>query len=201
MRILLPAENDSPVPGLVHRNPTLRTCLGLLPTPVEACGYEAVVAEALDRTARAIHEAWREETSRQIAAARAAGDEERARAHEAKATFKPWAQLSEEQKGASRSQADHIPFKLREAGLDPARATRAQWEALTPEMVEILARVEHARWAAYYWLNGWTPAGRRDDAAKTHPNLVAYEALDEPTREYDRAAVRNLAHFLPADGK
>jgi len=197
LRILLPAIAESPIPELVMRNPLLRPALGVLPTQGEACGYEAVIAESLDRTARSIHEHWLAETQRQIVEARASGNEALAQAHETKTTFRPWAQLNEEQKGASRSQADHIPFKLRAAELDPARASRRQWAALPTEQTEVLARVEHARWAAYCRMTGWVYGEERDDRAKQHPNLVDYDSLDEPTRDYDRVAVLNLAHYLP----
>jgi len=197
LRILLPAAAESPIPELVKRNPSLRSTLGVLPTPEEACGYEAVIAESLDATARKIHENWLQETRRQIVEARASGNEELAQAHEAKATFRPWSRLSEEQKGASRSQADHIAFKIRAAGLDPASADRSQWATLSTEQVEGLARVEHARWAAYCWMTGWVYGQERDDRVKHHPNLVDYDSLDEPTREYDRAAVLNLGQYLP----
>ena len=161
------------------------------------CGYTAIIGESLDRTARTIHENWLKETRSQIEAARGGGDEALACRHETKATFKVRGELSEEQKGASRSQADHIPFKIRAAGLDPETVTQADWARLSDAQVETLARMEHARWAAYYWMTGWTYAAERDDARKHHPSLVATDELDQPTKDYDRAAVRNLGGYLP----
>lgn len=197
VRVIVPAAEDSPMRAMVARYPGLAGRVGFLPLPKEICGYEAVIGESLDRTARTIHENWLQETAAQITAARASGDEARARRHETKATHRPWDDLSEEQKGASRSQADHIPFKIRAAGLDPATATAADWARLSAETVETLARMEHARWAAYYWMTGWTFAPARNDEAKQHPDLVDYDQLDEPTKDYDRAAVRNLGKFPP----
>lgn len=196
VRLLLPGAAESATRRLVETNAELRERIAFLPSPTSTCGYEAVVGESLDRTARAIHENWLAETRRQIEAARAAGDEALARRHEAKATFKVWGELSEEQKGASRSQADHIPFKLRAVGLNPATATAADWARLSAAEIETLARMEHARWAAYYWMTGWTLAPERDDARKQHPNLVGYNELDEATKDYDRAAVRNVGIYL-----
>lgn len=196
VRLLLPGSAESARRKLVEASPEMRARIGFLPSPENTCGYEAVIGEALDRTARAIHENWLAETRQQIATARAAGDEALALRHETKATFKPWEELSEEQKGASRSQADHIPFKVRAAGLDPKTVTEADWTQISAPQIETLARLEHARWAAYYWMTGWTYAPERDDARKQHPNLVAYDELDEPTKDYDRAAVRKLGGYL-----
>lgn len=196
LKVLLPGSMGAPVREMIGANNALAARIGFLPPLADTCGYEAVVGGTLDRTACAIHENWLKETRLQIEAARAAGNGDLARSHEDKATFKPWDALSEEQKGASRSQADHIPFKIRAAGLDPVTVTPADWARLSSGQIETLARMEHARWAAYYWMTGWTFDPVRDDARKRHPNLVPYDDLDEPTKDYDRLAVRNLADYL-----
>ena len=85
------------------------------------------------------------------------------------------------------------------ANLDPKTATKADWARLSEAQIETLARMEHARWAAYYWITGWTFAPERNDARKQHPDLVPYDDLDEPTKDYDRAAVRNIGHYLPGN--
>lgn len=197
VRLLLDTPPGAAIRRLVEGNGELRRRISFLPSGEPASGYEAVIGESLDRTARAIHENWLEETQTQITAARASGNEELARKHEAKKTYRPWDQLNEEQKGASRSQADHIPFKVRALGLDPATVRRSDWEKLTAEQVELLARLEHVRWAAYLWMTGWTFAPERNDSKKQHPNLVPYDDLDEPTKDYDREAVRHLGEYLP----
>jgi hypothetical protein len=89
----------------------------------------------------------------------------------------------------------HIPGVA--VGLDPATTRRADWAKLSEAQVETLARLEHARWAAYFWMTGWTYAAQRNDAKKQHPNLVPYDELDEPTKDYDRAVVRHLGEYLP----
>lgn len=196
-RLLLDTPPGAAVRRLVESNSVLRQRICFLPMGESAGGYEAILGESLDRTAKTIHENWLAETRKQIAAARARGDEALAKKHEAKATYREWEELNEEQKGANRSQADHMAFKIRAVGFDPATVTPGEWATLSADQVESLARLEHARWAAYYWMTGWTYAVQRDDAAKQHPNLVPYDDLDEPTREYDRAAVRHLSEYLP----
>jgi voltage-gated potassium channel Kch len=196
LRILLDTPPGAPVRRLVEQNSTLKNRISFLPAGVITGGYEAIISDTLDRTARHIHDKWLEETRWQIDAARTRGDEAAARQHEAKATFRPWEELTEEQKGASRSQADHIPFKIRAAGLDPSTVTPAIWSRLSDADVETLSRMEHARWSAYLWMTGWKYAPQRDDSRKLHPNLVPYDQLDEPTKDYDRAAIRHLGLYL-----
>ena len=108
-----------------------------------------------------------------------------------KATFRPSDESREEQKGASRSQTDHIPFKIRAAGFAEGTATALVWAQLSPKRIETLARMGHAWWAAC-WMTGWTFAPQRDDTQRHCPDLVAWDDLDEPIREYDRAALRHL---------
>jgi hypothetical protein len=194
--LLLDTPPGAPVRRLVEKNPALEHRISFLPAGVLTGGYDAIMSDTLDHTARRIHDNWLTETRRQIDAARTRGDEATALKHEAKATYRSWEELSEEQKGANRSQADHIPFKIRAAGLDPATVTPALWSRLSDAEVETLSRMEHARWASYLWMTGWKFAPQRDDARKLHPNLVPYDQLDEATKDYDRAAIRHLSEYL-----
>jgi hypothetical protein len=110
--------------------------------------------------------------------------------------MRPWERLSESYREANRHQADHVPVKLRAVGCrmttmdDPTPA--AAW---TDSEVEVLAAMEHARWNANRWLDGWR-LGPRNDVRKTHPKLVPWAELDEPTRRYDRDAVRHIPELV-----
>jgi hypothetical protein len=57
--------------------------------------------------------------------------------------------------------------------------------ALEP-LVERLAQHVHDTWAQRRIDEGWTYGPERDDAAKTHPCLVPYEALPDAEQAYDR---------------
>ncbi|MFM8886505.1 MAG: RyR domain-containing protein [Chthoniobacterales bacterium] len=63
-------------------------------------------------------------------------------------------------------------------------------------LIEKLAEKVHDRWAERRLEEGWTLGKRRDDAAKTTPNLVAYDKLTETEKAYDRATaiatIKNL---------
>ena len=80
--------------------------------------------------------------------------------------------------------------------MDPAQVDAAAAK-LDGKQLEALAEMEHRRWAAVKWMTGWI-LGERDDKAKTHPNLVDYEALDEPTKQYDRDQISGTGNMLRA---
>ena len=62
--------------------------------------------------------------------------------------------------------------------------------AFAPVEVERLAVIEHGRWAADRWLDGWSYAPTRDNARKHHPQLIPYQQLSGPMKDLDRFAVR-----------
>ena len=53
-------------------------------------------------------------------------------------------------------------------------------------LTERLAENAHDNWAKQRLADGWTYGSQRDDAAKTHPDLVPYSDLPESEKEYDR---------------
>lgn len=58
-------------------------------------------------------------------------------------------------------------------------------EGLTA-LVEQMARNVHEVWAQSRISQGWAWGPQRDDALKTHPDLVPYEDLTEVEKQYDR---------------
>ena len=56
-------------------------------------------------------------------------------------------------------------------------------------LVERLAENNHDHWARQRIDEGWTYGPQRDDALKTHPDLVPYGDLPEEEKEYDRISV------------
>ena len=182
--------------GHDDKNRKLSSFVELLPDSSAACGIEAVFNESLDTTAMKIHDTWFEETQAKIVTAERSGDLNAARGHRAKATFKPWSQLSEEQKDANRLAADHLEIKVRSVGLDPNNPELdAEWRKLSDDQLEMLSRMEHERWAAPYWMAGWKN-GPRDDSRRLHPSLIAYDSLSEDTKKYDTDQVRKTAVYI-----
>jgi len=57
------------------------------------------------------------------------------------------------------------------------------------DLTELLAENTHDVWAQQRISDGWKWGVKRDDAGKEHPNLVPYEELTEPEKDYDRKMV------------
>lgn len=113
---------------------------------------------------------------------------------------RPWAQLGISYREANRHQADHIWAKLAVTDCRAVPEERVESFAFAPLEAERLAVIEHLRWAADRYLDGWSYAPVRDNALKHHPQLVPYEDLSEPMKDLDRFAVRGLPNLLARRG-
>jgi hypothetical protein len=143
--------------------------------------------EVLDNQAREVHRLYSE---KRIADGMAAGPTDAA-----------WRKLDPSFQDSCRQQADHIPVKLRAIGcvIAPLNDGAPRDFSFTPAEIELLARMEHARWVAERRLAGWRP-GPKDAARKTTPNLVEYDALADAIKDYDRDTVRNLPRLVGMAG-
>ncbi len=157
----------------------------------KTCSLNTLMHESTDAVARVLHEDWYDP---QIKDGKKHGD---------KPALWPWEQIDEIYKESNRHAADHIPVKLRAIGYlvgklrnDPTRLT-----SFDGPQVELLAEMEHARWCAELSLMGYSQApGPRNDVKKTHPDLVPWNDLTEPTKDYDRRQVRAIAKALERAG-
>ena len=113
----------------------------------------------------------------------------------------PWGELAESYRDANRHQADHLWAKLAVTDCRAVPEEQVESFAFAPLEVERLAVVEHARWAADRYLQGWSFAPRRDNARKHHPQLVPYADLSEPMKDLDRFAVRLVPLLLARSGR
>ena len=68
------------------------------------------------------------------------------------------------------------------------------------DLVERLAQNAHELWAEQRLKDGWVWGEKRDDTAKKHPCLIAYNALPESEKEYDRVITRGLLKTILAFG-
>lgn len=65
------------------------------------------------------------------------------------------------------------------------------------ELTERLAENAHDIWAVGRISDGWTYGPKRDDDAKTHPDLIPYADLPEKEKEYDRqTAMKTLSAII-----
>lgn len=117
-------------------------------------------------------------------------------------THRPWDILPDEIRNRNRQQADHMWIKLRSLGCIAVPLDNAgnAYELQHDERLEALSKAEHNRWCAYLYCNGWKLGEKRDDAHKIHTDLVPYEDLSEPIKQYDRNAILNMPHLLHQTG-
>lgn len=111
-----------------------------------------------------------------------------------------WDDLPENLKEANRTAAAHVPIMLAAISLGPLAPGQTREIALSPDQIERLARIEHRRWCANRIAHGWRHGASRDDRARLHPALVAYEALTESERDKDRATVVETLRAALPDG-
>jgi voltage-gated potassium channel Kch len=155
----------------------------------EMYSIETLFDESDDTVAKAIHELYCEKAKRE--------------GQPNKPALLPWNQLPEIYKDSNRQAADHIPVKLRAINLRIER-----WRKdLTSEssldkgnQIELLAQMEHARWAAEKRLLGYQYGDPRDDAAKKHPSLDLWTKLSHDVQDYDRDQVRGIPAALKRAG-
>jgi len=156
-------------------------------TLARACTRDALLHEDLDLLARALHEDY---VARRLSEGRPSDD----------ASMRPWEELDESLKNSSRASADHIPVKLRAIGCCIANEGAAgdRVASFEPAEVELLAKMEHARWCAERLLSGWLPGRQRVPAEKKTPYLVDWDELSDEVKQYDRDVVEGIPRFLGA---
>jgi len=137
--------------------------------------------------ARAVHEEFRQN--------------QRNRFKRADPAMEDWESLLPSLRASNYAQAEHIGRKLEAVGKRAVRVTGRPvvLYQFTPQEVEQLAEMEHARWNVERLLDGWTP-GERDPARKRSPYLVSWADLPDSVREWDRQAVRAIPKQLQAIG-
>ncbi len=146
----------------------------------DACRAALLLDGAGDELARTIHEHYRDTIAAQ------------GRDLTQEPAGQPWERLATSYRQANRHQADHVWAKLAVTDCRAVAEDLVEVFALTPLEVERLAIVEHARWAADRYLDGWSYGPVRDNARKLHPQLIPYAELSEAMKDLDRFAVRGL---------
>ncbi|MBK5937741.1 hypothetical protein CCR96_00290 [Halochromatium roseum] len=113
---------------------------------------------------------------------------------------RPWSTLASSYRDANRHQADHLWAKLAMTDCQAVPESQVESFAFAPIEVERLAVIEHGRWAADRWLDGWSYAPTRDNQRKHHPQLIPYQQLSGPMKDLDRFAVRLVPTLLARSG-
>ncbi|MFC1736306.1 NAD-binding protein [Candidatus Hydrogenedentota bacterium] len=149
------------------------------------CTERMFLNKELDLLARAIHEAYVKKRTAEGESATGA-------------SLLPWERLDQTRKDSNRKQADHIPVKLRAIGCKIANGSDGGSEpfAFTRDEVELLARMEHARWRAHRYLTGWISGPTRDSENKESPHLGDWPELPEEIKQRHRDSVHNIPGLL-----
>lgn len=154
----------------------------------EACRAAVLLDGLGDEVARTIHDHYRDSIAAQ------------GRDPNLEPAAQPWEQLATSYRQANRHQADHVWAKLAVTDARAVPEEMVESFVLTALEVEQLAIIEHERWAADRYLDGWRYAPVRDNQLKHHPQLIPYAELSEPMKDLDRFAVRGLPTLLARQG-
>ena len=96
----------------------------------------------------------------------------------------------------SRSQAEHNIVKLRAIGCKVCDRPPTELFMFADEEVKDLAEMEHGRWNAELLMDGWRVGDKKDEEARTHHLLVAWEELTDEQQEWDRNFVLAIPEIL-----
>ena len=116
-------------------------------------------------------------------------------------SLKPYAELSEEEKGQNRGNVRDIPNKLARIGyvMVPARSDEPPFE-FPGSHLELLAEMEHDRWMQAKMEAGWQHGPERNGEEKLHPDLLPWHELADEEKEKDRVLVRAIPRVLARAG-
>jgi voltage-gated potassium channel Kch len=116
-------------------------------------------------------------------------------------SLQPWDALPENFKNSNRLVADHIAVKMRAIGYHLERSP-SKTEAITEfseEETRILSRMEHARYCAERFMDGWC-LGEKNAARKTNPTLLPWNILPDAEKVKDAEQVRKVPYIIQQAG-
>ncbi len=160
------------------------------------CNLDTLLNEKQDNLAEALHKEYVREQDEREKKAKDEGVEFRQRpAH------RDWRVLPEQFRESNRLAADHLAVKLRALGFYMDEKGKPGAVGTLPDPQDTLAKMEHARWCAEYWLNGWGhgPAPRNDEK-KTHPDLKPWDELLPNERYIDQNFIARTLHVVDSVG-
>ena len=105
-----------------------------------------------------------------------------------------WQKLDAFTRYSNISAADYHEIRL---GMLAAAGQPADAARISPDVMELLAELEHIRWSRYHYLNNWRYAipedgSRKDKERRFHADLLPYRELSDSEKEKDRESVRQL---------
>jgi len=159
----------------------------LIPLPQEKdlSSWSIIVDEEMEHLAKSIHLKY---VNKRI---------QEGKIIEQEPSLRLWENLHESFKEQNRAQADHSLIKLRMIGVDSkALPPRQELTDLLNLHLEDLAEIEHLRWNATKYLEGWRYGLEKDTELLRHPYLVPWDELTEEIKGYDRETVLNIPNLF-----
>jgi hypothetical protein len=152
----------------------------------EACRTDLLTEGLYESLAQRLHEVYLQE---QIQQGHRIGE---------RPALQPWEQLPEDLKESNRSQAHRLTWILRQRRyrIVPQEQAVGPLEAFPTEDVEDMAISEHELWCRERKSRGWRYGAKRNDRRKIHPDLVAWDELNEQSKETCRTTIRNMPGLL-----
>jgi hypothetical protein len=155
----------------------------------EACVSAIRADDFAERLARSIHQAY-------VAHATDRGESEAVNP-----SMAPWNQLPEDLRRSNLAQAADIGAKMEAIGATVVPVSQGASEfSFTSQEIELLAQMEHERWASERISQGWKYGEERDPEHKIHPDLRDWSYLSDVSKDKDRDAVRELPAILQDAG-
>jgi hypothetical protein len=143
-------------PLLSGRSKALTNRLTSFGSTREGCASENWINFGLDAIARALHEDYRNGMLREYPSHENGPGSRFWKEHP---NLRVWEEIDEDLIDSNRQAADHIPVKLRALGYyHVKKGSRDPGELISQfkrKDVELLAKMEHQRWVAEWYLAGW----------------------------------------------
>jgi Trk K+ transport system NAD-binding subunit len=104
-----------------------------------------------------------------------------------------WDALAETLKNSNRNQADHVAIKCQYLTAKAYPSREEVKNALTPQNIASLARMEHERWVAEKKLAGWKYTASSKNALKRlSPSLIDWNSLSMDEQDKDKHTIEHL---------
>ncbi|MCI0653232.1 MAG: hypothetical protein L0Y39_01960, partial [Methylococcaceae bacterium] len=152
------------------------------------CDPGVLFGDSKDELARIVHDYYRDSIAAQ------------GRPLEGNPAGENWDRLDDSYRQASQHQADQLAAKVAVIDCRLVAEQESEFFVFYPREVEKLARIEHDRWSADRYLNGWKYGPVRDNPKKIHPELIPYDKLSEDMKDLDRYTVRLMPALLGRKG-
>ncbi len=166
----------------------------------EIARYALIIDESIDKKAIATHNRWlKREIINYIDKVNKAISEDVEKIPIPKKTMKTWHLLDDETRDDNRSVVEHNFVKIRAMGqlnkwntCEDIENAKVDFSFQKDEAkVWQLAEMEHRRWMATKFYYGWEYNVDRKDELKRHNNLLAFEKLDDRTKNIDYNQIKD----------